>query len=376
MITNKKTFIFISETNFKNKRLTGAHKRFLELVRTLAERDDVILVTNEIPQLQEIKNITFYYIKESKMNFPSHIKGIIDIWKVLHKIKKNINYDYAISFGASSTLCYFLAGYNNIVSLFREDTIGYLKCLKISRLRMLYFTTLEKIAVKKSSKIIVQCINDKKSLVERNVKHCKDVERKTYIQINNANASWMSYDSIKCKKSLDGVVRVLFIGDFSNKRKGHSVLLPAFKKLIDEGYKVELFVAGDGDELKSYSEIYKEYEKIHFLGRVDIKEYISVCDFELVPSFIDSCPNTILEGLNAGITVYGANTGGIPDLLEKEEYLFNPDSNSIYSFVRDVIDKKRYINDLEKQKSIKNNLTFNWGLKIRDIILNEVDRNE
>ena len=99
----------------------------------------------------------------------------------------------------------------------------------------------------------------------------------------------------------------------------------------------------------------------------DISEYFSKCDFEIVPSLIDSCPNTILEGLNSGIAVYGSNTGGIPDLLE-EEYLFEPSSDAIYEFIKNLIQTKRYRSDSEKQIALKDRLTFDWGSRIVNII--------
>ena len=50
-----------------------------------------------------------------------------------------------------------------------------------------------------------------------------------------------------------------------------------------------------------------------------------------------------IEGINAGVAVYGAKKGGIPDLLEKDKYMFEPDINSIYQFTKDKIEKKAYV---------------------------------
>ena len=84
----------------------------------------------------------------------------------------------------------------------------------------------------------------------------------------------------------------------------------------------------------------------------------------IVPSLIDSCPNTILEALNAGMAVYGANTGGIPELLVNQEFMFNPDIDSIYFFLKKVIINKLYINDAILQKKNRDNLTFDWADKL------------
>lgn len=367
----KKTFLFVKDTYYKDGKLTGAHKRFLELVRGVSKIGNVILITREIPQLDDIEATRYLIGEKRRNNVPMHISGMIDLGYALKRIKNKIHYDYAISFGPTNTICLKWCGYHNIVSLFREDLIGYQKAIDASRIKTLYSSWQEKQAVKYSDKIIVQCENDRKNLIERNIRRCENIEKKVYIQINNANASWMNTSTLEHAFSSDGVVRILFIGDFSDSRKGHSILLPAVSKLIYEGMKINLFVAGNGRELDSYKKQYAEYRAIEFLGRVNVAEYLSKCDFSIVPSLIDSCPNTILEALNAGVAVYGTNTGGIPDLLLNNKYLFNANVDDVYKFLKDIITTHRYVQDTEDQKEIKRRLTFDWANEIIGIIERE-----
>ena len=363
----KKRYIFVSNTNFESGKLTGAHKRFLELVKSISKNEEVSLVTYNIPQLFDCKNITFYKLEKQIKYLPDHIAGMVSICKALKKNK--IVYDYAISFGPISTICYKLCGYKNIISLFREDIVGYQEAIGASKCKVRYFHFQEIIAVYASDKIIVQCENDKKSLIDRNRKYCKNIEKKVYVQINNANASWMNTEEVEHYVDNEKTT-ILFIGDFSNKRKGHGILLPAIKKLIDEGRNIQLLVAGDGMEFNEYKEQYVDYHDIIFLGRVDnMSQYLKLSDFMVVPSFIDSCPNTVLEGLNAGIAVYGANSGGIPDLLSDSEFLFETTKDGIYCFLKKIIDEKRYKKDRVNQKIRKRELTFDWGDGIRKIIV-------
>lgn len=367
----KKTFLFVSDTYYKDGKLTGAHKRFLELVRGASKIGNVILITREIPQLNDIEATRCLIGEKRRKFFPLHISGMIDLMNVLLRIKTKIHYDYAISFGPTNTIPLQWCGYHNIISLFREDLIGYQKSIEASWIKMLYSSWQEKLAVKYSEKIIVQCENDRRNLIERNQRRCNDIDKKVYIQINNANASWMNTNTIDHSFSTDDVVRILFIGDFSNTRKGHSILLPAVSKLIDEGMKVTLLVAGNGKELDNYKKQYSAYQSIEFLGRVNVVEYLSKCDFSIVPSLIDSCPNTVLESLNAGVAVYGANTGGIPDLLLEDKYLFNASVDDVYEFLKEIIMTRRYVRDAEAQKEIKRRLTFDWANEIIGIIERE-----
>lgn len=365
----KKTYLFVTDTDFKNGNLTGAHKRFLELVKGISKNANIILVTREIPQLKNIIAKRYYIEKKQYKNLPNHVNGMINLYKKLKIIRSQIKYDYAISFGPSNTICLYFCGYKNIISLFREDLLGYQKVLGASKFKIIYSQFQERLAVKASDKIIVQCVNDQKNLIIRNKKYCKNIEEKVYIQINNMNASWMKMDYIAHTGSIDNKVRILFVGNFSDERKGQKILFPAIKKLVDSGQNIELLVAGDGTQLEMYKNKYKKYSEIKFLGRVNkMEQYYNIADFQVVPSLIDSCPNTVLEGLSAGIAVYGCNTGGIPDLLIDEIYLFESNDISLYFFLREVLLERRYILDAINQKKRREELTFDWSDKIQSII--------
>ncbi len=365
-----KTYLMVTETDLSSKGLTGAHKRFLELLKCISKKNKVLVIAPGIPADYFNENICLYTVQRKyRTKLPDHIDGMIDLLKTLKNISSSCKDDFSISFGPTTTICLKIAGYKNIVSLFREDLVGYQLAIGVSKKRLLYFSLQEILAVKASKQIIVQCNNDKIALIERNKKYCKNVERKIEIQINNANASWMNMETVSREMHDSLATNILFIGDFSNKRKGHEILFPAIVKLLDEGRKIELYIAGAGALLDYYKEHYANYPQLHFLGRVsDMNAYFSKCDLEIVPSLIDSCPNTVLEGLNAGIAVYGANTGGIPDLLVDNKYMFEPTSEAIYRFLCDVLNNKKYIQDKIEQTYLKENLTFNWGEKILEKI--------
>lgn len=366
------TYLFATTTNYKNGKLTGAHRRFLELVKEFSKTSKVILISGDISQSELNENITWHKIENPKIKFlPYHLSGMLHISRQLHKLKKNLKYDIAVSFSPMITICYKKAGIKNIVTLFREDVVGYQKSVYASKFRIWYFGRQERKAVKASQKVIVQCKSDRDNLISRNKKYYKDIESKVYVQINNANASWMKTELIFKQKNNDAV-KVLFIGNFSDKRKGHQLLLPASARLLDEGVKFELLIAGDGSELEWYQSKYSKYLSIKFLGRVnEMEKYLSQSDFMIVPSLIDSCPNTVLEGLNAGIAVYGAKTGGIPDLLVNDEYMFEPTEEGIYSFLKNVLQNERFVTDSATQSERKKSLTFDWGKQIADLIMKE-----
>ena len=365
----QKRYLFSSYVDFNGAHMTGAHRRFLELMARVAVDNKVIFVGNAAPCIDIIQNVTVYPINTySEKRFPKHLTGAYSIYKALKKNSPSLLCDYAISFSPIVSICYRLVGIKHIISLFREDLIGYQNAIHASKKKLLYFQIQERLAVLFSEKVIVQCTNDKLNLIRRNQRYCKNIEDKVFVQINNANASWMKTYVVPHVDDGD-TPKILFIGNFSDCRKGHSLLLPAAIRLLQEGFRFELFCAGDGYELARWKDVCEEYSDIQFLGHTgDLGKYLAQADMMLVPSIIDSCPNTLLEGLNAGMAVYGSKSGGIPDLLREDRYLFEPNENSIYSFLKNVLETGCYKHDAIHQRVVKENLCFDWGNEIIKII--------
>ena len=361
------TYLMATNTDYEKGRLTGAHSRFLELAKGLSKDNKVIIISRKIPQLENEKNIIFYHINDNDSRLvPDHIAAILKISRKSRKVKQRECYDTAISFTPFISIAFKMGGIKNIVSLFREDLIGYHKIIGTNKLKIFYYKLIEILAVRCSKKIIVQCHDDKRSLIARTRKFDNKIENKVDIQINNANASWMNMESYG--HADNAIPNILLIGEFSNLRKGHHLLLAAATRLYDEGYDFTVSLAGDGPDLPKYIEKYKHYSRISFLGKIKVAEHLGKADFLFVPSLMDSCPNTVLEALNAGVAVYGSNIGGIADLLVEQEYLFDPTVDATYDFLKHVLDSKRYVDDRIKQRKRKEELCFDWAYKIKVLI--------
>ena len=54
----KKTYLFATYTNY-NKPLTGAHRRYIELISDLSKYVNIELISGEIPQLFERDNVRY-----------------------------------------------------------------------------------------------------------------------------------------------------------------------------------------------------------------------------------------------------------------------------------------------------------------------------
>lgn len=125
------------------------------------------------------------------------------------------------------------------------------------------------------------------------------------------------------------VFNVLYVGELLS-HKGVDLLLQAINILALSGMPIRVICVGDGPEksnLKRMAEDFNLEEVVAFVGRVTKKQlhkYYSNADILCVPSTSDPLPTVVLESFVMGLPVVGADTGGIPFMVEngKNGYLF------------------------------------------------------
>lgn len=121
--------------------------------------------------------------------------------------------------------------------------------------------------------------------------------------------------------------KVLFVGT-TGFRKGLTVLMKAVAHARTSGAGIELHVIALGPGELRFQSLADELgmaDSFRWHGRQDCpQDFMAEMDLLVVPSWFDSYPNTVLEGIHAGIPVLGSRTGGIPDQLEHGELLFVP----------------------------------------------------
>ncbi len=118
--------------------------------------------------------------------------------------------------------------------------------------------------------------------------------------------------------------------------KGHSVLLRAFKNLLQNVSpqidNLELQIAGEGDELSRLSALAEQLDigdKVKFLGnQSDIPAVLAGFDLFVLPSHAEGISNTILEAMAAGLPVVATRVGGNADLIAEGETGVIVDVNS------------------------------------------------
>jgi glycosyltransferase involved in cell wall biosynthesis len=116
---------------------------------------------------------------------------------------------------------------------------------------------------------------------------------------------------------------VLYIGRMDVK-KGLRELLDAAVSLRMERINLHVFLVGEGPDrplIKSAIQANKAADYIHALPGCsfdDVAVWMAAANLVTLPSYMEGCPNVVLEALASGRPVVATNVGGIPEILSDE----------------------------------------------------------
>ena len=131
-------------------------------------------------------------------------------------------------------------------------------------------------------------------------------------------------NSLGFKDELIGV----FVGRLVTE-KNLSTLIRAWTHTFTHDENVKLLLVGDGylkDELIKQVIESKREKQIIFLGaKLDIKPYLQIADFSVLPSLFEGLSNTLLEYMATSLPIIGSRVSGTEDLIEDgvNGYLFD-----------------------------------------------------
>lgn len=104
--------------------------------------------------------------------------------------------------------------------------------------------------------------------------------------------------------------------------KGTHILLEAIKKCMDQGYSPKLRIAGHGtghyvDELNEYVSKYELQDNVEFIGFTkDIDGFFETISVNILPSYTEGMPYSLLEGGIRSKGTIASRTGGIVEMIE------------------------------------------------------------
>ncbi|MBI5680849.1 MAG: glycosyltransferase family 4 protein [Methanobacterium sp.] len=197
----------------------------------------------------------------------------------------------------------------------------------------------------------------------------KMTDSKTFMIPNGVNIDLIkSIGSFQSDKN-----NVIFYIGTLVRRKGLYALIKAFqevKKSISDSY---LYIAGSGDEENELKDLVKELgleNDVKFFGFVkgDRKySLIKSANVFVLPSFWESLPIAVLEGIACGKPVIASNVGGIPYLVNDGEngFLVMPGEVDELSDKLITLLKDKKLQEKMGNESLKRSEDFDWN-KISD----------
>lgn len=168
----------------------------------------------------------------------------------------------------------------------------------------------------------------------------------------------------KNDKSPD-VFEIVHIGYMDSYRKGQDVAIKTIKRVLDNGYKVNLTLVGDGKKKNEFEMLVKELNlenNVIFTGAISNEkekfEILKKSHLMLFPTQSEGLPRTIIEAMSVGLPCISSPVDGIPELLSDEYMIDYTDyekyANKIIELINDW-DKMILISKENYEKSLKYN---------------------
>ena len=148
----------------------------------------------------------------------------------------------------------------------------------------------------------------------------------------SANQDSQGSSQIRQELHLPVSCPVVLMASTFEPRKGHSVLLKAFARVVQSLPAVHLIICGRGT-LEEMGKIRMEVEtlhlqkSVHLVGyRTDVRNLLKQSNVLVVPSQADeSCSMISIEALSSGIPIIATNIGGMPEVVTHGEVGFCSD---------------------------------------------------
>jgi glycosyltransferase involved in cell wall biosynthesis len=314
---------------YQSEREINAHNRFIRPLLELSSRGHEVhliytgkIVSSHHMVLHPIRNIRFPFIpsfpfllqsfiialgilKENDVNiFLCYREEDLILGWLLKKIKKKIS------------LVYYAHG--DSITIQGLNTRSFLDKIKYS-----LSLILEKIFLTKADLIVAVSLDTKSRILSRiNVN-----PNRFSVIYNNVLLSNPRPVPLMGHLKRDNKFIIGFVG-YLDTLKGVKTLLYAFSLLNEEKNNMVLVFVGDGPmkkNLEDFVELKNLGGKVIFTGWVrNPLDYMQYFDVLVLPSLYEGCPSVILEAFSLGIPVLGSKAGGIPELLNYEELLFQP----------------------------------------------------
>ncbi|MCG1010976.1 glycosyltransferase, partial [Salinicoccus sp. ID82-1] len=146
--------------------------------------------------------------------------------------------------------------------------------------------------------------------------------------VEEVDDSVLSQRISKIKNNNDNKIIIGTTASVAVKYKGQQYIIEALGKLEEKGinnFEYQLVGDGNQDYLREVAKKNKVEDKVKFLGpktHEEVLQWLESIDLYAQPSKQEGLPRAVIEAMSRGLPSIGANTAGIPELLE-QEYIFD-----------------------------------------------------
>jgi glycosyltransferase involved in cell wall biosynthesis len=169
--------------------------------------------------------------------------------------------------------------------------------------------------------------------------------------VNCSNVALKEFDEAIIKNRLSKINNItnnskLIIGTAAAidvRYKGQQYIIEALGELKKQGitnFEYQLVGGGDQTYLEKQALKYDVIDQVKFIGSIphkEIFEWLDTIDIYVQPSRQEGLPRALIEAMSRGLPAFGANTAGIPELLEPHFIFSNSRQNidEICSILKD-----------------------------------------
>jgi glycosyltransferase involved in cell wall biosynthesis len=165
-----------------------------------------------------------------------------------------------------------------------------------------------------------------------------------------------------------GTEAVLYVGRL-DARKGLRELVHAASLLQPTRSQLHVYVVGDGPDRPLIEKSIRTYGACAFVHLVhgcsfqEVSNWLAAADVFTLPSYMEGCPNTVMEALACGRPVVATSVGGIPEILNEQCGLLIPprDSHALAEALRSALERDW------NSAAISSHWSRNWAVSAKDL---------
>lgn len=146
-------------------------------------------------------------------------------------------------------------------------------------------------------------------------------------------------------------------------------VIEAVHKVRVEGYDIQLLLVGGGagkaqemveTAISTYDKNREFVTQMDFVRHGQVNQLLANSDIFIFASSCENMPNTLVEGMSAGLPIICSNKGPMPEVLRDGGMYFNPEKpEEIYKALKNIIVHNEVRLDLAA-KSKKYSLDYSW----------------